>query len=236
MKNLAPTADLSASAAESFRALLARRRSVRAFLPDPVPESDIREIFSLAQWSPSNCNSQPWAVTIVSGATRDRLKDAYLAYLDRGGQEEADVPWLRDAYPPHFAERRSAHARCQQDAFGVGREDVQARANLLRRQLSFFGAPHVALLSMPAWGNEREASDLGMYAQTVLLGLAAYGLAGLPQALLGLYAPPVKEVLGLDTDMKLLFGIAFGYEDVVAPGARLDQPRAPFEAAINILN
>jgi hypothetical protein len=43
-----------------------RRRSVRGFLPDDVPEATLREIFELAQWSPSNCNVQPWTPHVVS--------------------------------------------------------------------------------------------------------------------------------------------------------------------------
>jgi len=92
---------------------------------------------------------------------------------------------------------------------------------LLRQQLSFFGAPHVTLLFMPEWGNEREASDVGMFAQKLLMGLTAFGLAGLPQTLLGLYAPIVREVLYLPPGLKLLFGISFGYERAGEPGVRL---------------
>ena len=32
------------------------RRSVRAFLPGPVPEQTLEAIFTLAQCAPSNCN------------------------------------------------------------------------------------------------------------------------------------------------------------------------------------
>ena len=36
------------------------RRSVRGYLPDPVPAALLQQIFELAQWAPSNCNVQPW--------------------------------------------------------------------------------------------------------------------------------------------------------------------------------
>jgi nitroreductase len=36
-----------------------RRRSVRAFLPDEVPEAILRSALELAQLAPSNCNAQP---------------------------------------------------------------------------------------------------------------------------------------------------------------------------------
>ena len=107
---------------------------------------------------------------------------------------------------------------------------------MLRQQLSFFGAPHVTLLFMPEWGNEREASDVGMFAQKLLMGLTAFGLAGLPQTLLGLYAPIVREVLYLPPGLKLLFGISFGYERAGEPGVRLDQPRVPWGSTVRALS
>ncbi|WP_256727214.1 nitroreductase family protein [Streptomyces acidiscabies] len=45
------------------------RRSVRTFLPTPLPPSDIRAVLEDARTAPSNCNTQPWTVHIVSGAT-----------------------------------------------------------------------------------------------------------------------------------------------------------------------
>ena len=44
-----------------------QRRSVRGFLPDEVPREVLREVFELAQWTPSNCNVQPWIPHVVSG-------------------------------------------------------------------------------------------------------------------------------------------------------------------------
>ncbi|MBV9840174.1 MAG: nitroreductase family protein [Sphingomonadaceae bacterium] len=221
--------------AEAFRAIVARRRSVRAFEPTPVPEAAIRDVFELAQWSPSNCNTQPWAVRIASGATRDRIAAALLAHIDDGGHQQGDLPYLRKLYPSDFKERQVAHILCQQQALGIDRDDKASRMDLLRQQLSFFGAPHVAFLFMPAWGNEREASDVGMFAQSLLLGLAAFGLAGLPQTLLGLYAPVVRPLLEVGEDMKLLFGISFGYEAKGAPGVRLDQTREPWGTTVRIM-
>ncbi|WP_221891594.1 nitroreductase family protein [Microbispora sp. KK1-11] len=54
-----------------------------------------------------------------------------------------------------------------------------------------------------------------MYAQTLLLAMAAHGVASCPQALLSFYADTVRETLGV-TGGKLLFGISFGYADPAA--------------------
>ncbi|MDX2963323.1 nitroreductase family protein [Streptomyces acidiscabies] len=45
------------------------RRSVRTFLPTLLPPSDIRAVLEDARTVPPNCNTQPWTVHIVSGAT-----------------------------------------------------------------------------------------------------------------------------------------------------------------------
>jgi nitroreductase len=62
----------------------------------------------------------------------------------------------------------------------------------------------------------RVASDIGMYAQSFLLALAARGIGSVPQTVLGFHADVVRKVLGVSKAMKLLFGISFGYPDVEA--------------------
>ncbi|HVO14034.1 MAG TPA: nitroreductase family protein, partial [Alphaproteobacteria bacterium] len=45
---------------------IATRRSVRAFLPDPVPEATVRHILEVAARAPSGTNIQPWHVYVVT--------------------------------------------------------------------------------------------------------------------------------------------------------------------------
>jgi 5,6-dimethylbenzimidazole synthase len=44
------------------------RRSCRAFLPDPVSESDIETILDAAIWAPSPLNAQPWEFKVITNA------------------------------------------------------------------------------------------------------------------------------------------------------------------------
>ncbi|MNE87891.1 Nitroreductase family protein [compost metagenome] len=78
----------------------------------------------------------------------------------------------------------------------------------------------------------RSASDVGMYAQTFLLSLHARGLAGIPQTLLGLYARTIREVLGIGEEMKLMFGISFGYADPQCPANFVAVGRAPLSESV----
>ncbi|RYD93512.1 MAG: hypothetical protein EOP61_23450, partial [Sphingomonadales bacterium] len=52
----------------TFHETVQRRSSVRAFLADPVPADLLTAVLEDAQRSPSNCNTQPWQVHILSGA------------------------------------------------------------------------------------------------------------------------------------------------------------------------
>jgi nitroreductase len=73
-----PLANLQASDSPyaAFRSLAQHRRSVREFLPDPVPEAVLAQAVALAQLSPSACNRQPCRVY----ALRDEaVKKAALA-------------------------------------------------------------------------------------------------------------------------------------------------------------
>jgi len=185
-----------------------------------------------AQQSPSNCNTQPWQVHVVSGAKRDELAAALMA-ADDAGHFTPDYYFDMAQYPEIYAERARSSAKARYDAIQVTRDDQEGRAKAMRQNLDFFGAPHVALLFMPALGDSvRVASDMGMYGQTFLLSLTAHGLAGIPQTLLGMYADTVREVLGIDPEMKMLFGISFGYADRAAAANDMAVGRIPVSQSV----
>lgn len=55
-------------AARAFRDHMARRHSVRDFLPDPVPEQVLAECIAAAGLAPSGANHQPWHFALISDA------------------------------------------------------------------------------------------------------------------------------------------------------------------------
>lgn len=217
---------------QSFCHVVRHRRSMREFLPNAVPADLIHSVLKDAQQAPSNCNTQPWQVHIVSGIKRDRLATALMT-ADDAGHFSPDYYFDMTEYPELYAARAQSSAKARYDAVNVTREDRAGRAKVMRLNLGFFGAPQVALLFMPALGDSvRVASDMGMYAQTFLLSLTAHGLAGIPQTLLGMYADTVREELGIDPQMKMLFGISFGYADRTAAANDMIVGRIPMSESI----
>ncbi|WP_340317900.1 nitroreductase [Rhizorhabdus argentea] len=227
----APTAD-GDIAEISFRDVVKTRRSVRQFLTKTVPHALITAVLEDAQQAPSNCNSQPWQVHILSGAVRDKFSQECLA-AEAEGRPTLDFSFDTADFSPLMAERAAAQGRAYYEALGVTRDDFDARRTAILRNLALFDAPHVALLFMPPVGdNVRAAGDIGMYAQTFLLSLVAHGLAGVPQTYLGYFAQVARQVLGLDDDLKLLFGISFGYADTGHAAAQYRIAREPISRSV----
>jgi nitroreductase len=204
--------------------LIRSRRAIRSFRPDPVPEETLRAVFTLAAAAPSSSNTQPWQVEVVSGAARNRLSEDLLA-AHAQQRRSPDFPLQDGLYSGIYQERRSASGAAMYQALGIDREDVEARNKFAAENLKFFGAPHVALLFMPPTAEERISADIGIYAQTLLLALTAYGIGSCPQGILGAYANTIRESLGIK-DRKILLGISFGYTNPTAPLNSLPASRA----------
>lgn len=208
------------------------RHSVRNFRSDPVPEAVLHSVLEDAQRSPSNCNTQPWLIHIVSGAKRDELSKALLE-ADEAGRFSLDFSFSADDFHGVYKERLKAQGASYYQALGIARGDRDQRRTTSLRNLDFFGAPHAALLFMPEIGDSvRVGADVGMYAQTFLLSLTAHGLGGIPQTMLGMYADTVREVLGIDPSQKMLFGMSFGYPDQAAVSSEYRIGKVPIEESV----
>lgn len=217
---------------DTFREVVRDRHSVRAFLPTTVPESLVRNVLEDAQRAPSNCNTQPWHIHIVSGATRDKLSQALLS-ADEAGLMTPDFSFDSSDYFGAYGDRLKAQGAAYYQAIGVAREDREGRRTATLRNLEFFGAPHAAFLFMPQISDcVRAASDIGMYGQTFLLSLTANGLGGIPQTMLGFYADTVRQTLGVDPSLKMLFGISFGYPDLAHQASRYRIEKLPIEESV----
>jgi nitroreductase len=210
-----------------FDQLARSRRSIRGFLPQPVDPGLINRVFETAAFAPSNCNTQPWQSHVVSGEMRDRLSGIFMQTIAEG-KYSMDYPY--DAkYEGVFRKRQLDVGILLYQALGVTREDKAGKRQAFLRNLEFFDAPHVVFIFMPAWCGIREACDVGMYAQTLMLAMRAHGIASCPQTILGYDADSVRRELGIDAGMKLLFGISFGFEDPGLPENQIVPERAALD-------
>jgi len=83
--------------AEAFRALMARRRSVRDFSDRPVPREIVEAAVRTAASAPSGANQQPWTFVCISDqAVKARVRAAAeeeekAFYAGRAGEEWLDA-------------------------------------------------------------------------------------------------------------------------------------------------
>jgi nitroreductase len=201
--------------AKTFDEIAGKRRSLRAFLPEPVPADTLEHIFSVAGHAPSNCNTQPWIVHVASGEVLENLRNELPARF-MAGEFSMDFPY-EGKYDGIYKERQYGAAQALYDSVGITRQDKADRHEQFMRNFVFFDAPHVAFFFLPEPFGLREAADMGMFAQSLMLALTAHGLGSCPQTALSMQADFLREQLGIESSNKLVFGLSFGRPDPDAP-------------------
>lgn len=221
----------SPDAASVLESLLRERWSCRAFLPDPVPESDIRRLLTIAQRSPSWCNTQHWTVRITSGEGTERFRDALIQHvIETNGQPAPDFTFP-EQYTGVRQERRRAQGWQLYEAVGVERGDREASLRQSLRNFELFDAPHVAIITIAAELGTFGAVDGGIYVGAWLLAAQALGIAAIPQAAIALQAQFVREHFSIPEDELVMLGISFGYPDLDHPVNQYRTARADIDEA-----
>lgn len=206
---------------------IARRVSIRAFRPDPVPGAIVRQILEAAAKAPSGGNLQPWRVYALAGAPLEAFK-AQVAANPFGETPEYDV------YPPNlwepFRTRRFQNGEDLYATIGIPREDKPARLRQLARNGTFFGAPVGIFFCLDRKLGRPQWADLGMYMQNVMLLATEQGLDTCPQEYWARYPQTIAAFLQLPEELMVFSGMALGWRDPEAPINRLAASRDSFEA------
>lgn len=200
----------------SLTDLLNNRYSVRGFLPKPIAQDDLVEVFTAAQHSASNCNTQPWEPIIVSGEKLKTLKGELLKAVMSGKPPNPDFAWTVKYQGAH-KDRQWGSAMALYGSMGIAREDKQARMMAMGRNWQFFGAPHAVFFTMDKYLDIMGAVDVGIYAQSLTLLLEERGIKSIMQGALGQFPDPVRAMFDIPEERGVLFGMSFGYEDTDHP-------------------
>jgi hypothetical protein len=209
---------------------ISERRSVRGFLPRPVPRETLEEVLALAQQAPSNCNVQPWRVYIASGDSLNKLRTALVEAATAGAAPVMVAPV--DEFMGGYRDKQVACAVELYGKMGIARGDRAGRLNAALRNFEFFDAPHVAYICMAKSFGIGVALDVGMYVQTLMLAMQSRGISSCAQASLRSFPELAAEQLGIPDDEQILCGLSFGYEDPTVPANQTRQPRGPIESNV----
>lgn len=207
------------------------RRSVRGYLNKEVPQQVLNRIFEIAQMSPSNCNVQPWKVYIASGELKDRLKAQMVENTANAVAPNPDYHH-RGNFEGDYRTRQVACAVALYSKMGIGRGDKDGRMRAVLRNFEFFDAPYIVFLGMDPEFGTTVALDVGMFAQTLMLTMVAFGLHSCPMGTMRNYPDMVRAAFDIQDNTKILFGISFGYEDTSVPANETRTTREDISANV----
>ena len=205
------------------------RHSTRMFLPRPVPRELIDEALALAQYAPSNSNTQPWQVVFASGARRDRLVAALLDAVRAG---PPNIPPLPEGFQ-HY--RRELGAQVY-GAMGIVRTDTAGHTAAVLRNWEFFRAPLAGIVCMHRDLGHPDAIGVGMFLQTLLLALTERDLGSCVEVSVAGYPEVVRAQLSIPAELLILCGLAVGYPDPEFAANRLHIAREPLKEHVVFLD
>jgi nitroreductase len=202
---------------QAVDAAITSRRSIRAYLPQPVPRAELEQILQVAGRAPSGTNTQPWKVYVLEGERKQALSDAILAL--HNDPEQARQHTEEYAYYPRewvapFIDRRRKVGWDLYALLGLTRENKAGMAAQHGKNYDFFGAPVGLIFTIDRIMAQGSWLDYGMFLQNVMVAARGRGLDTCPQAAFTQYHRVIAAQLQLPENEMVVCGMALGYADM----------------------
>jgi nitroreductase len=207
---------------------IASRRSIRRFLPTPVPVETVEAILDVSARAPSGTNMQPWRGYVLAGAAKDALVDAVQAVFDaeeKGHVQE--VPYYPDEFFEPYLSRRREVGWGLYGLLGIARGQAAKMKAQHRRNFQFFDAPVGMIFTIDRRLATGSWLDYGMFLENIMTAARGRGLDTCAQAAWSHYHRAIRPVLGLGEEEIVVCGMALGYADPDAVENSLHTVRAP---------
>jgi len=204
------------------------RRSVRAFLPRPVPAKMVEHLLAVAARAPSGTNMQPWKVRVLAGEAKERLSAAVLKAHDN--EVDAHENAYR-YYPVKFEEpylsRRRKIGWDLYGLLGIAKGETDKMHAQHGRNYLFFDAPVGMIFTIDKALELGSWLDYGMFLQNIMVAARGAGLHSCPQAAWAKYHSVIRGVLDIPETEEIVCGMSLGYENTGAPENSLETEREP---------
>ena len=226
---IARDGNMSAQDTALVERLVAERRSVRAFRPDPVPRDLVEHILDVAARAPSGTNMQPWKVYALAGQAKARLSDALIASeADPDGPPRvAEYTYYPDPFFDPYLGRRRKVGWDLYGLLGISRGDTERMRRQHARNLLFFDAPVGLICTVDRRLEIGSWLDYGMFLQNIMVVARAHGLETCPQAAFAPFHAVIRETLPIGSHEVVVCGMSIGYPDLDAPENTLATERVP---------
>jgi nitroreductase len=228
-----------ADATRAALAAITSRRSIRAFLATPVPRATIEAILAVASRAPSGTNTQPWHVTVLTGASlqdlSQRLVAAYDDPVERARHSEEYAYYPTEWRSP-FIERRRKVGWDLYGLLGIAKTDKARMHAQHRRNYEFFGAPVGLMFTIDRVMRQGSWLDFGMFLENVMVAARGRGLDTCPQAAFTPFHRLIAEAIAIPDDQQLVCGMSLGVRDPDAIENTLVTEREPVTSFARFLD
>ncbi|HWI11887.1 MAG TPA: nitroreductase [Burkholderiaceae bacterium] len=224
---------------EAVDTAIRTRRSLRAFLPTPVPRETIAAILAVAARAPSGTNTQPWKVYVLTGKAKTELSRKIAAVYDDPA-ERAKHSDEYDYYPTEwkspFIDRRRKVGWDLYGLLDIAKTDKARMHAQHRRNYEFFDAPVGLIFTIDRVLRQGSWLDYGMFLQSIMVAARGRGLDTCPQAAFMQFHRIITEHVGASADEQVVCGMSLGHADPDAIENTLVTEREPVEAFTRFLD
>ena len=142
---------------------------------------------------------------------------------------------MPDRYVGSARDRRREAGFALYSALGIAREDMEARGKQMLKNFSFFGAPHVAIVTTDQHLGLYGAVDCGGYVTNLLNAAHERGVASVAQAAIAMYSDHVRQFLDVPEGRSVLCAVSLGWPDLDHPANRFRTSRADLDDVVTIV-
>lgn len=211
-------------------AAITSRRSLRAFLPTPVPRETIEDILRVASRAPSGTNTQPWKVYVLTGERLQGLSRQILEAFDEPVQAAAhreEYAYYPTQWQSPYIDRRRKVGWDLYGLLGIGKTDKERMHAQHGRNYRFFDAPVGLMFTIDRIMEKGSWLDYGMFLQNIMVAARGRGLDTCPQAAFTQFHKIIMPAIGASADEMLVCGMSLGHADPAAIENSLVTEREP---------
>lgn len=213
--------------AEAVAAAITSRRSIRAFLPTPVPQATVERILDIAARAPSGTNMQPWRGYALAGEPLRRLSAALVAEAMAGTKVEGEYKYYPDAFFEPYLSRRRKVGWDLYGLLGIAKGEAEKMKRQHARNFDFFGAPVGIVFTIDRRLEIGSWLDYGIFLGNVMTAARGFGLDTCPQAAFAPHHRTIRDHLAIPAEEVVVCGMALGHADPAAPENTLVTERVP---------
>jgi nitroreductase len=213
-------------------AAITSRRSLRAFLPTPVPRETVVDILRVASRAPSGTNTQPWQVHVLTGEARERLSRRVRAAYDDPAERALhteEYAYYPTEWASPYIDRRRKVGWDLYGLLGIAKTDKARMHEQHGRNYHFFDAPVGLIFTIDRIMQQGSWLDYGMFLQNIMVAARARGLHTCPQAAFTQFHRIIEDELSLPASQMVVCGMSLGHADPSRIENSLVTEREPVE-------